>query len=142
MPDLLAVAYVSSAAHLFNEEELERLLRAARQANEAEQVTGVLLYDDGSFFQYIEGPPEGVDRIYQRIKASREHHGLIQLLRAPIADRNFESWRMGFTRAPRSLVLSLAQASWESMVSAQKAKPKAGSGVKLLLGFWSTAAKR
>ena len=142
MPDLVAVAYVSSASHLLNEEELERLLLAARQANEAEQVTGVLLYDDGSFFQYIEGPPDGVDRIYDRIRASRAHRGLIRLFRARIPDRNFKDWSMGFSRAPKRLVLSLAQASWESMVSAQQARPNAGSGVKLLLEFWSKAAKR
>ncbi len=142
MSDLVAVAYVSSASHLLNEDELERLLLGARETNGAEQVTGVLLYNDGSFFQYIEGPPDGIDRVYKRIKNSSQHFGLMQLLQSSTTERNFKDWSMGFMRAPKSLVLRLAQASWDAMVSAREAKPNAGSGVTLLLAFWSKATKR
>jgi Sensors of blue-light using FAD len=142
MTDLVAVAYVSSASHPFFEDELERLLVAARRANEAEEITGVLLYDDGTFFQYIEGPAEGIDRIYKRIKSTDEHHGLIQLFNRKVPERNFQDWSMGFTKAPKSLLLGLSQASWEEMVSTHKGKPNVGSGIKLLLEFWSKAARR
>ncbi|EHR70686.1 sensor of blue-light using FAD [Burkholderiales bacterium JOSHI_001] len=142
MTDLVAVAYVSSAAHPFFEDELERLLVGARQANESEGITGVLLYDDGTFFQYIEGPAEGIDRIYKRIKASHEHHGLIQLFNRKVHERNFQDWSMGFTKAPKSMLLSLSQASWEEMVSTHKGKLNVGSGIKLLLEFWSKAVRR
>lgn len=142
MSDLVAVAYVSSASHPFSEDELNQLLVGARSSNDAEQVTGVLLYDEGNFFQYLEGPVDGIERIYRRIKASKDHHGLIQLFSRGIPERHFQNWSMGFTKAPKSVLLSLSQASWEAMVSSYKDKPNVRGGMKLLLEFWSKTARR
>ena len=142
MPDLSAIAYVSSAIHLCSEAELEHLLISARAFNANAKVTGVLLYDEGSFFQYFEGPSQGVVEVYDRIKASPLHRGIIQLLNHPIERREFPSWQMGFAHAPKSLILSLAQASWVATLSNAGYESSSGSGVKMLLGFWEISARR
>lgn len=142
MPTLIALAYVSSASHSLSEAELEQLLHSARRHNERANITGALLYHDGSFFQYLEGPPTEVDAAYARIKASRQHHGLIQLMRRPIDGRHFDGWLMGFARVPRSLMLQLSQASWMHELSQVSAAADQSSGVKLLLGHWETLARR
>jgi len=94
--DLHALLYVSSAAHLLAPAEIEHLLDRARARNVREQVTGVLLYSHGNFMQYIEGPAAGIATVYQAIKADRLHHGIIELMREPIAEREFADWTMAF----------------------------------------------
>jgi hypothetical protein len=142
MPDLSAIVYVSSAIHLGSEAELERLLIGARTFNATAKVTGVLLYDAGSFFQYLEGPRQGIDEVYARIKASSLHHGIIQLQNHPIERREFASWQMGFVHAPRSLILSLSQASWVATLSSIGSGGNAGSGIIMLHSFWANSTRR
>ncbi len=96
MNELHALVYVSTAAHHLSEAEIGHLLDRARQRNATEQVTGVLLYSHGNFMQYLEGPRAGVARIYEHIVADRLHHGIIELVREPIAVREFSDWTMAF----------------------------------------------
>jgi len=79
--DLISLIYVSTATHLLSAAELDRLMARAPHRNERAGVTGVLLYNDGHFMQYLEGPAEGLSKIYKIIKADRLHRGLIELLR-------------------------------------------------------------
>lgn len=86
-----AVVYVSSAVRLLDGPDLEALLVDARAFNEKSDVTGALLYDDGAFFQYFEGPEPEVAEVYERIKRSRLHKGLIELFHRPVEQRQFGS---------------------------------------------------
>lgn len=141
MPALAAIAYASSSVGILSEAALETLLVDARAHNAEEEVTGVLLYDDGTFFQYFEGPEDGVDRIYTRIKASSQHRSIIELFRNTVDSRNFGTWEMGFSRAPRAELLRLAQASWDAAMVAGHPPPH-GIGVQLLKTFWELACRR
>lgn len=93
-PALLAIVYVSKAARKIEHADLIEILEGARRRNLEEQITGVLLYSDGSFMQYLEGPVAGMLRVYQIIKTHPLHYGLIDLLRQPIAVREFGEWSM------------------------------------------------
>lgn len=143
LPDamtLVALAYTSSATHRLGDAELERLLEQARRTNEELGVTGVLLYHDGSFLQYFEGPAEGVEKVYERIRRSTLHGGIIELIRGPVPKRAFSGWLMGFTRAPGSTLLQLSNASWKArMRQGGAGESMAGSeGFELLLQFWNS----
>ena len=94
--DLYAIVYVSTAARPVPLDELMRLLDGARRRNAEEGVTGVLLYSDTSFMQYLEGPAAGLSRVYDIIKRHPLHYGLIDLVREPIAEREFADWAMAF----------------------------------------------
>src|SRR6187399_1577333 len=134
MSALVAVAYVSSATRRFASEELDALLLDARAFNATAGVSGALLYQDGSFFQYFEGPEAGVEQVYSRIKSSRRHRGLIELVAAPVNQRHFSTWSMGFAEPVTSELQSLSQANWQAQqhaVSIQDAP--APSGLILLL---------
>lgn len=95
-PDLYAIVYVSTAARPVPLNELMHLLEGARRRNAEEGVTGVLLYSDQSFMQYLEGPAAGLARVYDIIKHHPLHYGLIDLIRAPIEEREFADWAMAF----------------------------------------------
>ncbi len=76
--------------------------------------------------------------VYDHIVRSPLHTGLIELLHAPIRQRTFGAWEMGFTRAPRSAFLQLANASWQQQLSAQRQAAPRSDGLALLLQFWRT----
>ncbi|MEO7850848.1 MAG: BLUF domain-containing protein [Rubrivivax sp.] len=135
--ELTALAYVSTAVRRLGDEELEALLFDARNCNQREQVTGALLHHDGSFFQYIEGPSEGVTRVYARIQRSSKHKGLIKLIQGRIDQRYFSEWHMAFAEAAGTLLQQLANSRWITALPSLQDGAAKSSGLALLLGFWS-----
>jgi hypothetical protein len=92
------IAYVSSAVNLFNDSELNDLLEKSRKRNHAAGITGMLLYKDGDFMQFIEGPKESVDALLARIRLDPRHRGIIVLLQEEQHERQFADWSMGFKK--------------------------------------------
>jgi hypothetical protein len=115
MPGLISICYASSAVRPLSEAAMTALLDDARAFNAEAGVTGVLLHDDGSFFQYFEGPSKGVGEVYSRILKSRSHHHVIELLNDPVEGRAFSQWHMGSTLVPHSAILSLRAAKWRQL---------------------------
>jgi hypothetical protein len=95
-PGLYSIVYVSTAVRRLQLTELMPLLEVARLRNAGEGITGVLLYADGAFMQYLEGPAAGLSRIYSAIKAHPLHYGMVDLVREPVAQRVFPEWSMAF----------------------------------------------
>ena len=91
---LWTIVYVSKAARPVTPDDLLHIVEGARRRNVEEGITGVLLYADGSFMQYLEGPEAGLHRVYAVIKTHPLHYGLIDLVRAPIHTREFAEWSM------------------------------------------------
>lgn len=97
MSSLIHLVYASVATREFEPPQLAELLRESRLGNERVNVTGMLLYSEGSFFQVLEGEPAVVDALSQKIHADRRHKNMIVIVREPIARRAFEEWSMGFS---------------------------------------------
>jgi hypothetical protein len=89
-----AILYISKAARPMTRTDLAHLSEHARRRNAQEGITGVLLYSEGAFMQYIEGPSDALLRTYAVIKAHPMHFGLIDLVREPIGARAFAEWSM------------------------------------------------
>lgn len=141
MSDLQCVVYVSSAVKALSEQGLEKLLLDARSFNSKVQVTGALLYHDGTFFQYFEGPPDSVTQVYSRIRASRTHHSIYELLSCPIEQRLFPQWLMGASNVPSSVILELARAEWRATANSLiDGSPTKNEGLALLAGYWKSVA--
>jgi len=93
---LIQFIYVSAAKNLFSPAELRELLRLARIKNQRLEVTGMLLYHQGSFLQVLEGPPSTVKPLLETIERDQRHQKMMLLLRREIEVRNFADWKMGF----------------------------------------------
>jgi len=141
MSDLKAVAYVSRATRPMRNRDLEFLLIDARAFNERLKVTGALLHHDRVFFQYLEGPPESIARVYQRIKNSSAHEGVVELLNQPIATRQFARWHMAFTEAPLTTLQELTNDIWTMRLPAVNQPQVPSPGMQLLLTFWESARR-
>jgi hypothetical protein len=141
MSELRSIVYVSTAVRVMAEPELEALLVEARDLNLETNTTGVLLYSEGTFMQCFEGSEEAVRVTYDRIRASTRHKGIIELLNAPVAQRSFTDWQMGFGRASHSVLLALSSAQWESQAENATGPAAASPGMQLLQHFWSQARR-
>lgn len=136
-PKLQALVYRSSSIGGLTNPEIERLMVDAVIHNRTHSVTGALLYDGRRFFQYIEGPADGLARVLARIEASRRHSGIEILFRGEILERHFWNWSMACRHADASVVQRLEEARWT-----ERAHPHllddahANSGLRMLSDFW------
>lgn len=99
--------YTSAAKQLFDPVQLSSLLKKARAANSQRGVTGILLYQGGSFLQVLEGAEEDVRAVYDHVATDPRHWRLSVLRQGPIEKRNFENWSMGFVSLDTALLGSL-----------------------------------
>ncbi len=92
---LYQLIYASRATRGFEPDELARIVSASRRSNASCGVTGMLLYDAGSFLQVLEGEQADVERTFAKIERDRRHTGVRVVSRGPVKHRNFPQWSMG-----------------------------------------------
>lgn len=138
MKPFSSIVYVSSAVSLLDEAELLHILQDARRDNDLHQITGVLLYNDGTFFQYIEGPADNLQKIYAKIRKSRQHRGIIELSTEAVQTRRFPEWYMGFFQPSKDDILRLSNKIWWNASTQLTTKDKP-EGIELLEVFCQNA---
>jgi hypothetical protein len=100
-PELIHCVYVSAATRNFDLEEFAQLLQAARENNARLDLTGMLLHAEGTFFQVLEGPPDVVEALYDKIERDPRHDQVTLIIKEAIAERQFDNWTMGFHNISR-----------------------------------------
>lgn len=88
--------YLSTAVKPMSYQQLATLLQQCRDNNQKHGITGMLLYQSGTFMQMLEGEKQMVLDIYDDIKKDARHTGCHLVLAGDIEARNFEDWSMGF----------------------------------------------
>jgi hypothetical protein len=96
MHGIVQLIYMSSTRNLFTEDALRVMLGKARIRNARQHVTGMLIYNSGTFMQVLEGREEDVQDIYQDILRDPRHGNLVELLKRSVKERTFGAWDMGF----------------------------------------------
>lgn len=96
MATLSTIVYRSKAAVGFTELDLLYLLAGCRARNRSEGITGVLVFDRGAFFQWIEGPNLPLQRIWTSIRRDIRHNDIRVLADTSIPVRLFQDWHMQF----------------------------------------------
>ena len=94
---LACLLYVSALAPGVPVTEVSRIVTAARQRNANDAITGLLVFDGDTFCQYVEGPPEAVEALLQRLHADPRHEQLQILIDGALPEgRRFSDWRLGY----------------------------------------------
>ena len=88
--------YISTAKRLLDEDELTEILKVCKKNNEENELTGLLLYSEGTFIQFLEGPTDKLNATYEAIVNGERHKNVIKLLEEPAQERCFSDWTMGF----------------------------------------------
>lgn len=118
--------YVSNRSQICTQAEIDKILDACKRNNVKYDITGVLLYSDTKFVQYIEGEYKEIMGLYDRIKGDPRHTSPVLLNSSPITERSFPSWQMGakkFDTASidfRTAVSDSDKVVFESLLSAKK----------------------
>lgn len=97
MPDLIHLVYSSTAVHPMTRQDLVHLLEQAREKNQRLNVTGMLLYQDQSFVQILEGARPDVEAVYQSILRDPRHRDVTLLMKNLVESREYSSWNMKFS---------------------------------------------
>lgn len=88
------IVYFSSSVSLFQESDLVALLQQSRHNNALAGISGILLINQGSIVQVLEGNREVVEALYKRIEQDRRHTDVIKVVDVPIEKRSFVDWSM------------------------------------------------
>jgi len=95
---LKSLTYTSLAAIDLKTEDLEAIHRTARDINALEAVTGMLIFNGVHFLQIIEGAPNAIDDLVERLRRDPRHSGLEIRDEHEIEERSFPSWSMELVR--------------------------------------------
>ena len=93
---LIQLIYLSSLSDMKLEGEISKILESSIRRNKEDGITGMLLYANGNFLQVLEGEEKSVDETFNRICADPRHLNIIDIIREPIANRQFSEWSMGY----------------------------------------------
>lgn len=135
MSPFRSIVYVSSATRPMNQSDLDRLLAHAQYRNARDDITGCLLYCDGSFIQLIEGLAEPLQRVYASICADTRHAGIYQIVDEPVDSREFSGWAMGYASADSQDFTTL-HGSLLNDIDAAQSPARTFDHRRLLHDFW------
>ncbi len=100
--ELTLLCYTSISKYLMTHDELIKLLEIARENNAKRDVTGMLLYMDGCFFQVLEGDKTTVNELFEKIGKDERHQQVMKLIEESVEERSFSKWTMGYQRVSRA----------------------------------------
>jgi hypothetical protein len=98
---LVHCIYTSAETVPFSPADILLLLDKARKTNLALGISGMLLYDHGTFFQILEGHPNAIKFIFRKIEADKRHARITKIILEPIGARDFSEWTMGYAGVSR-----------------------------------------
>lgn len=134
---LIQLVYCSKATSPFTPRDLAQLLRVSRANNARHGITGMLLHDEGSFFQVLEGEEGVVGPLFEHIRQDPRHANIVIITQEPVPARAFGDWTMGYselTAAELDSVLGVNDFFGNHHTFADLGESRAK---KLLLGFKS-----
>jgi hypothetical protein len=90
------IVYFSFSVNPFTKEDINTILEQSRRNNPAHNITGMLLYLNGSVIQVLEGGQEAIENLFNKIKLDTRHCNVTQVFSRPIIGRIFADWSMGY----------------------------------------------
>ena len=109
-----SVIYTSSAAPGFTVADLHDVLAVSRRNNARWHLSGVLLFEGGTFLQVVEGPAWPLQKALDRIGADPRHGRMDILSDAETERRYFPDWAMGSREVDGEAAFTLEPAEMEA----------------------------
>lgn len=92
---LSSLIYVSTRKSNCTDSEIQKILNSCVKNNKNLDITGVLLYSEYRFIQYLEGEYDEIFKLYDKIKEDNRHANVVLISAFSIQKRLFPSWQMG-----------------------------------------------
>ena len=87
IPAIEGLLYRSRIVNRIGPLHMLLLVERARLANQAEGITGQLIYLDHSFMEYLEGPQAALDALWRNLRQDPRHYDVELLARFPLSQR-------------------------------------------------------
>jgi hypothetical protein len=91
-----AISYVSTANPALSENEIQSTLDFSKDWNNNHEITGILLFSQGNFFQVLEGEESLLKMLFERIKADKRHHNIITIFQKEVPEVKFQNYEADF----------------------------------------------
>lgn len=99
-PMLETFVYCSRAAESVDDAEVGRIIERSQRRNAARDITGVLVFGSGVFFQWVEGPPTQVKNLIAALHGDPRHYDIVTLDRSvERRERLYPNWEMEWVGA-------------------------------------------
>ena len=89
---LHSLCYISNAKMLWPKFQLNKLYSFCKQRNKIIGITGVLIYDEGTFIEVLEGEKANVSALFSKIKKDDRHDHITVMLKTQIEHRIFHNF--------------------------------------------------
>lgn len=99
------VLYRSTARPGLDGSDMQDILRSARARNQSLGLTGCLHHEDGLFFQWLEGPADGLRQVMALLESDGRHSRIEVLDSGALNHRRFQDWRMRFSDRDRASLM-------------------------------------
>jgi len=87
--------YCSRASKGVSDAEVDRLIEYSQNRNVDRGITGVLVFGNGIFFQWVEGPPTEVQKLVASLHGDSRHYDIVELDRSVDSrERLYPGWEM------------------------------------------------
>ena len=93
---MFELTYVSTAANRMTKDDLQSIMFESMRFNSDHSITGLLLYDQGSFCQVLEGDEKDIRKLYKNICKDPRHFNVNLISEKEIDVREFSAWSMRF----------------------------------------------
>ncbi len=91
-----AISYVSTVDKDVTENDIQNALDYSKSWNNDHDISGILLYSQGNFFQVLEGDKEVLKKLFSNIKNDKRHYDIIKIFEKEVADVKFDTYQVDF----------------------------------------------
>ncbi len=91
------ISYVSTVNPNISNSDIAKLMDFVRLHNNSINITGILIYSEGNFFQILEGKEEIVKMMFEKIKKDSRHYNIIKMLDKKTKKVSFTEYHSSFT---------------------------------------------
>ncbi len=134
--NLHSILYTSCAAFSPTEDQLQHLIESAIERNQKNKITGILIYSNQNFIQYIEGPYDSLMHVYGFIRQSSMHNRIIEIYNEAISERMFRYWQMAYASTNDDVFKDLLESVLDFSMNADDINKVPNQAGKFLYEFW------
>lgn len=96
--------------------DLREILNEARHFNHLHNISGVLYFANGYFFQCLEGEAQHLELLIEKLYKDPRHHRIQFYERVEIVKRNFKEWNMKFVGRQSQLMPILVKMGFDQFL--------------------------
>ena len=91
-----AISYVSTVSPNLTEQEIKEVLNFSQNLNIETNITGILLYSEGNFFQVLEDKKKLLLSLFEKIKADPRHYNILTIFEKDVKITQFNTYKISF----------------------------------------------